>query len=149
MEAQQLRNPSLLRRLQCVWCLQVHNVTKQVEYRGEMVELTESLSHLPAGSQVLISDTTFQRVAGLLHQIKLPAFTFQCSRASMEQGRSTASFDVLRVRKSVVRAQPSVADPVNVLATSQAAVSIVSGLFLTFACLCRYASRCFRGLSVL
>ena len=52
--------------------MQVHNVTKQVEYRGELVQLTEALSHLPAGGQVLLSDTTFKLVAHRLHDIVLP-----------------------------------------------------------------------------
>ena len=51
--------------------MQVHNVTKQVEYRGELVQLTESLSHLPTGGQVLLSDTTYLLVASRLHDLKL------------------------------------------------------------------------------
>ncbi|KAL0029412.1 hypothetical protein WJX77_005563 [Trebouxia sp. C0004] len=72
----------------------VHNVTKQVEYRGEIIELSESLSHLPAGGQVLLSDTTSQRTAGRLHEIHLPAFTFQPSvplSSSFKQTDSNAS----------------------------------------------------------
>jgi len=74
----------------------VHNVTKQVEYRGEMIELTESLSHLPAGGQVLLSDTTSQRTAGRLHEIHLPAFTFQCAKSSLSRAQSKVSFEGLR-----------------------------------------------------
>ena len=48
-----------------------------MEYRGEIVELTNSLLQLPAGGQVLLSDTTFQRIGGRLHEIKLPDFHFQ------------------------------------------------------------------------
>jgi len=48
-----------------------------VEYRGEIVELTNSLLQLPAGGQVLLSDTTFQRIGGRLHEVKLPVFHFQ------------------------------------------------------------------------
>ena len=71
-------------------------MTKQVEYRGEMMELTESLSHLPAGGQVLLSDTTCQCSAGRLHDLKLPAFTFQCSRGSLDRTRSRISLEGLR-----------------------------------------------------
>jgi len=71
-------------------------VTKQVEYRGEMIELTESLSHLPAGGQVLLSDTTSQRTAGRLHKIHLPAFTFQCAKGSLSRAQSKMSFEGLR-----------------------------------------------------
>ena len=59
-------------------------MTKQVEYRGEMVDLTESLTHLPAGGQVVLSDATFQRLEGELHHVQLPAFTFQCPRSSLD-----------------------------------------------------------------
>ena len=41
------------------------------------MELTNSLLQLPAGGQVLLSDTTFQRIGGRLHEIKLPDFHFQ------------------------------------------------------------------------
>ncbi len=71
-------------------------MTKQVEYRGEMIELTESLSHLPAGGQVLLSDTTSQRTAGRLHEIHLPAFTFQCAKGSLSRAQSKMSFEGLR-----------------------------------------------------
>ncbi len=59
-----------------VW-VQVHSNHRHVEYRGEIVELTNSLLQLPAGGQVLLSDTTFQRIGGRLHEIKLPDFHFQ------------------------------------------------------------------------
>lgn len=55
----------------------MHSNHKHVEYRGEIVELTNSLLQLPAGGQVLLSDTTFQRIGGRLHEVKLPAFHFQ------------------------------------------------------------------------
>ncbi|DBA81176.1 TPA: hypothetical protein ACH3X2_006994 [Trebouxia sp. C0005] len=55
----------------------VHSNHKHVEYRGEIVDLTNSLLQLPAGGQVLLSDTTFQRIGGRLHEVKLPAFHFQ------------------------------------------------------------------------
>ena len=73
--------------------LQVHNVTKQVEYRGEMMELTESLSHLPSGGQVLLSDTTSQLTDGRLHEIQLPAFTFQCAKRSLDRAQSRISVE--------------------------------------------------------
>ena len=82
-------HPTITRRTQPpTFALQVHNVTKQVEYRGEMVDLTESLSHLPAGGQVVLSDTTFSQTAGCLHRIRLPAFTFQTARNSLEGPKS-------------------------------------------------------------
>lgn len=53
------------------------------------MELTEALSHLPAGGQVLLSDTTSRHTAGRMHKIHLPAFTFQCFRSSLEEIKST------------------------------------------------------------
>ena len=37
------------------------------------MELSESLLELPAGGQVILSDTTFQRIGGRLHEVKLPS----------------------------------------------------------------------------
>ena len=71
-------------------------MTKQVEYRGEMIELTESLSHLPAGGQVLLSDTTIQPTASRLHEIHLPAFTFPCAKGTLTRAQSKMSFEGLR-----------------------------------------------------
>ena len=55
----------------------MHSTNRHVEYRGEIVELTELLLRLPAGGQILLSDTTFQRIGGRLHEVKLPAFQLQ------------------------------------------------------------------------
>ena len=71
-----------------LWGAQVHNVTKQVEYRGELVQLTEALSHLPTGGQVLLSDTTYLLVASRLHDVKLPTATRVCPELS---AKSTVS----------------------------------------------------------
>ncbi|KAL3142345.1 hypothetical protein ABBQ38_002682 [Trebouxia sp. C0009 RCD-2024] len=90
----------------------VHNVTKQVEYRGEMVDLTEALSHLPAGGQVVLSDTTFSLTAGRLQHIHLPAFTFQTARNSLEGPKPRqGSMEGLRsmyTKQLVVGSSPSV-----------------------------------------
>ena len=45
---------------------QVHSQTKLTEYSGEVVELAECLSRLPAGGQCLISGTSFHSVLGRL-----------------------------------------------------------------------------------
>lgn len=47
--------------------MQAHNVTRQIEYRGDMVSLTEALVGFPAGGQILLSDAMYQRVYGRLH----------------------------------------------------------------------------------
>ena len=51
-------------------CMQVHHVTRQVEYRGDVISLTEALVGFPAGGQVLLSSSTYQRVYGQLHNLK-------------------------------------------------------------------------------
>ncbi len=48
----------------------MHHVTRQVEYRGDVVSLTEALVGFPAGGQVLLSGSTYQRVYGRLHNVK-------------------------------------------------------------------------------
>ncbi len=45
-------------------------MTRQVEYRGDVVSLTEALVGFPAGGQVLLSGSTYQRVYGRLHTVK-------------------------------------------------------------------------------
>ena len=45
-------------------------MTRQVEYQGEVVALTESLVGFPAGGQVLLSGVTYQRVYGNLHTVQ-------------------------------------------------------------------------------
>ena len=54
----------------------MHNALKQAGYRGEMGELTEAVSHLPAGGQVLLTNALGQNTAGHLHQIQL--ITLMC-----------------------------------------------------------------------
>ena len=61
--------------------VQVHSITKQLEYEGKMVDLTETISHLPAGSQVLLSSTSFEKLFGRLHEIRLTA------ASGLSQGR--------------------------------------------------------------
>ena len=49
----------------------MHHVTRQVEYRGDVVSLTEALVGFPAGGQVLMSGSTYQRVYGNLHAVQI------------------------------------------------------------------------------
>ena len=46
-------------------------MTRQVEYRGDVVALTEALVGFPSGGQVLMSGSTYQRVYGNLHTVQL------------------------------------------------------------------------------
>ena len=78
---------------------QVHSTLKHVEYKGEIMELSRSLLQLPAGGQVLLSDTTFQRIGGRLHEVKLPALQLPRARNSVDgprgslEGRSRHTFE--------------------------------------------------------
>ena len=45
-------------------------MTRQVEYQGDVVSLTEALVGFPAGGQILLSDAIYQRVYGRLHNLK-------------------------------------------------------------------------------
>ena len=45
-------------------------MTRQVEYKGDVVSLTEALVGFPAGGQVLLSGSTYQRIYGRLHTVK-------------------------------------------------------------------------------
>ena len=73
----------LLRAFSVV-CVQVHNVTKQVEYRGGLVEVTESLSHLASGGQVLLSHTTCRGICQHAQDIKLPSPTARVSKPVLD-----------------------------------------------------------------
>ena len=46
-------------------------MTRQVEYRGDVITLTEALMGFHAGGQIMLSDGTYQRIYGRLHTIKL------------------------------------------------------------------------------
>ena len=54
---------------QCSFHVQAHHVTRQVEYRGDVISLTEALVGFPAGGQILLSDATYQRIYGRLHTL--------------------------------------------------------------------------------
>lgn len=44
--------------------VRTHDVTKQVEYIGNVQNLVEKLSDLPAGGQILMGALTYQRIYG-------------------------------------------------------------------------------------
>ena len=46
-------------------------MTKQVEYVGDVLNLLEKLSDLPAGGQVLMGPLTYQRIYGRLEELRL------------------------------------------------------------------------------
>ena len=55
-------------------------MTRQVEYRGDVISLTEALVGFPAGGQVLLSDSTYQRIYGRLDTIHLKEYTKACKK---------------------------------------------------------------------
>ncbi|KAK9834423.1 hypothetical protein WJX74_001487 [Apatococcus lobatus] len=52
-------------------CVSAHKVTRQLEYSGSVVELTEALTSLPSGGQVMLGALAAERVAGRLRDIVL------------------------------------------------------------------------------
>ena len=46
-------------------------MTKQVEYVGDVLNLLEKLSNLPAGGQVLMGPLTYQRIYGRMEELRL------------------------------------------------------------------------------
>ena len=44
-------------------------MTRQVEYRGDIVSVTEALVGFPTGGQILLSDATYQHIYGRLHTV--------------------------------------------------------------------------------
>ena len=60
------------------------------------MDLTDALLKLPAGGQVLLSDTTFQRIGGRLHEVKLPAL-----QLPRPEGLDRPRFSIEKDRNSV------------------------------------------------
>lgn len=72
-----------------VWSvLQVHHVTRQIEYHGELMSLTEAIIGFPVGGQVLISGSTYQRIYGRLHTIGPLASITATSKSKLHRSRS-------------------------------------------------------------
>lgn len=68
---------------------QVHHVTRQIEYHGELMSLTEAIVGFPVGGQVLISGSTYQRIYGRLHTIgPLTPITPPQGRSALGRSRS-------------------------------------------------------------
>ena len=51
--------------------VRTHEVTKQVEYIGDVQNLVEKLSDLPAGGQVLMGPLTYQRIYSRLEELRI------------------------------------------------------------------------------
>lgn len=65
----------------------MHHVTRQIEYHGELMSLTEAIVGFPVGGQVLISGSTYQRIYGRLHTIG-PLHSIEVAQGKASLGRS-------------------------------------------------------------
>ena len=70
--------------------MQVHATTGQLSYNGTLVELTDAISHLPAGGQTLLSNQTlqlvtseFQKDSGTSRQTEEPKVNFPWRKIAM------------------------------------------------------------------
>lgn len=65
----------------------MHHVTRQIEYRGNVVSLTEALVGFPSGGQVLLSGSTYQRIYGNLRAVQFDdkLLMSESSQAAPEQ----------------------------------------------------------------
>ena len=66
--------------------VRTHDVTKQVEYIGDVQNLVEKLSDLPAGGQVLMGPLTYQRIYSRLEEFRIHSL-----QKSYEQPARSAS----------------------------------------------------------
>ena len=67
--------------------VRTHDVTKQVEYIGDVQNLVEKLSDLPAGGQVLMGPLTYQRIYSRLEEFRIHSL-----QKSYEQPARSASW---------------------------------------------------------
>ena len=82
-------NPLCYQHHGTCFLLQVHHVTRQIEYHGELMSLTEAIVGFPVGGQVLISGSTYQRIYGRLHTIgPLHPITVTQGRSMLGRSRS-------------------------------------------------------------
>lgn len=85
-----------------------HDVTKQVEYIGDVQNLVEKLSDLPAGGQVLMGPLTYQRIYSRLEEFRIHSL-----QKSYEQpARSvlfphTSTFPCIDVSEGTARVNPA------------------------------------------
>ena len=67
--------------------MRTHDVTKQVEYIGDVQNLLEKLSDLPAGGQVLMGPLTYQRIYSRLEEFRIHSL----QKAYEQPARSAAA----------------------------------------------------------
>lgn len=73
----------------------MHHVTRQIEYLGELMSLTEAIVGFPVGGQVLISGSTYQRIYGRLHTIgALHPIEVAQSKPMLGRARSQRRFSI-------------------------------------------------------
>ena len=75
--------------------VRTHDVTKQVEYIGDVQNLVERLSDLPAGGQVLMGPLTYQRIYSRLEEFRIHSL----QKAYEQPARSALLFCLLNPHK--------------------------------------------------
>lgn len=73
--------------------MRTHDVTKQVEYIGDVQNLVEKLSDLPAGGQVLMGPLTYQRIYSRLEEFRI--HSLQKSYEQPARSKASASLFVM------------------------------------------------------
>ena len=74
--------------------MRTHDVTKQVEYIGDVQNMVEKLSDLPAGGQVLMGPLTYQRIYSRLEEFRIHSLQKsyeQPSRSNLHSYRAARS----------------------------------------------------------
>lgn len=66
--------------------VRTHEVTKQVEYIGDVQNLVEKLSDLPAGGQILMGPLTYQRIYGRLEEFQIHSLQLAYEQPSRAPG---------------------------------------------------------------
>lgn len=91
--------------------VRTHEVTKQVEYIGDVQNLVEKLSDLPAGGQILMGPLTYQRIYGRLEEFRIHSLQLAYEQPSRAPGHSRG----VRARRRMSGALSSMCKAVKVL----------------------------------
>ena len=94
--------------------VRTHEVTKQVEYIGDVQNLVEKLSDLPAGGQVLMGPLTYQRIYGRLEEFRIHSL----QQAYEQPSRAPGHLRGARARRRMSGALSSVRKAVKVFGRS-------------------------------
>ena len=97
-------------------------MTKQVEYIGDVQNLVEKLSDLPAGGQVLMGPLTYQRIYGRLEEFRIHSL----QQAYEQPSRAPGHMRSARARRRMSGALSSVKKAVKVLSNRSGSTSFTS-----------------------